>query len=142
MKVASFNVNSIRARLDIVLDWLKKESPDVLCLQETKVRDGEFPEAAFSELGYCAAYSGEKTYNGVAIISKRPLKDVRKGFDEEGYQSTRLISAKIGNIQVVNTYVPQGLSPMSERFTEKLDWLGRLLNYFNSNFSPDKPLLW
>jgi len=142
LKVASFNVNSIRARLSIVIDWLKKEAPDVLCLQETKVPDEAFPEAPFKEIGYSSAFSGEKTYNGVAIISKRPLKNVKKGFDDRGSEASRLISAVIGTVPVVNTYVPQGFHPGSDRFRAKLDWLDRLYDYFNANFSPEEPLLW
>jgi len=88
MKVASFNVNSIRARLNIVIDWLKKESPDVLCLQETKVTDADFPAAAFEETGYHAVFRGEKSYNGVAVISKETPENIRIGFDENESDGT------------------------------------------------------
>jgi exodeoxyribonuclease-3 len=142
LKLASFNVNSIRARLGIVTDWLKKESPDVLCLQETKVPDSEFPEKAFARLGYHSAYRGEKGYNGVAILSKAPLEDVRIGFDESESGGTRLIRATVGKIPIVNTYVPQGYHPLSEQFREKLDWLQRLHAYFKKDFRKDSPLIW
>jgi exodeoxyribonuclease-3 len=142
MKIASFNVNSIRARLDIVIGWLRKESPDVLCLQETKAPDADFPEAAFRDLGYNAVFRGEKTYNGVAIVSTEKPERVRYGFDESGSEGPRLITASVGNIPIVNTYVPQGFHPLSKKFREKLDWLQRLYDYFNEYFRPDKPLLW
>jgi exodeoxyribonuclease-3 len=79
IKIASFNANSIRARLGTVIDWLKKESPDVLCLQETKVLDDDFPGKAFEDMHYHSAFRGEKSYNGVAMVSKKPLEDVRIG---------------------------------------------------------------
>jgi exodeoxyribonuclease-3 len=142
MKVASFNVNSIRARLDIVVEWINKESPDVLCLQETKVEDSEFPGSAFEDINYYCVYHGEKSYNGVAIVSKSPPEDVRVGFDEDGGEGTRIISVRIDKIPVVNTYVPQGFHPLSEKFRYKLGWLERLREYFDKNYRPDRPLLW
>ena len=142
IKIATFNTNSIRARLDIVLAWLRKESPDVLCLQETKVPDKDFPQQAFEDMHYHPVFRGEKSYNGVAIVSKKPAEDVRIGFDEYGSEETRLITAIINKIPIVNTYVPQGFHPLSKKFREKLDWLQRLYDYFNERFRPDKPLLW
>jgi exodeoxyribonuclease-3 len=142
MKVASFNANSIRARLTMVLDWMRKESPDVLCLQETKVPDNDFPQKAFEEMHYHSVFRGEKSYNGVAVVSKKKAVDVRIGFDEYELEGTRLITATIHNVPVVNTYVPQGFHPLSKQFREKLDWLQRLYDYFNKYFRPDKPLLW
>jgi len=142
MKVGTFNVNSIRARLKIVLDWMKKESPDVLCLQETKVPDKYFPVKAFEDMNYYSVFRGEKAYNGVAILSKSPMEDVKIGFDEYESEGTRLIAARINNVPIVNTYVPQGFHPLSEKFREKLDWLQWLYDYFNEYFRPDKPLLW
>jgi exodeoxyribonuclease-3 len=142
MKVASFNVNSIRARLKIVVDWLVKESPDVLCLQETKAPDTEFPQNAFKEISYHSVFRGQKRYNGVAILSKTPPKDVRIGFDGYESEGTRLIAATINKMRIVNTYVPQGFHPLSDQFLEKLDWLQRLYDYFNQNLRPGKSLLW
>ena len=142
MKVASFNVNSIRARLEIVIDWLKKESPDVLCLQETKIADKDFPQKAFDVINYHSVFHGEKSYNGVAILSLYPLEKVRVGFDEYESEARRIISATVKKIPVVNTYVPQGLNPLSKEFREKLDWFQRLYYYFDENFRPDKPLIW
>lgn len=143
MKIASFNANGIRARFPIVREWLKKEKPDVLCLQETKVCDSEFPKETFEERGYFLAFRGEKGYNGVAIISTLPLTDVFYGFgDGDPREETRILTATIGTIPIVNTYVPQGVAPVSEKFRYKLDWFHRLKDYFSHNFTPDKPLLW
>ncbi|MBI5598643.1 MAG: exodeoxyribonuclease III [Deltaproteobacteria bacterium] len=140
-KVASWNVNSIRARRSAVAQWLEKEAPDVLCLQETKAADDDFPERAFGEMDYICEFSGEKSYNGVAILSRFPVKGVKKGF-EDGGDPARIITATINGIPVVNTYVPQGFHPMSEKFRYKLDWFERLYEYFDRNFNPAKPLLW
>ncbi|HHT9139170.1 MAG TPA: exodeoxyribonuclease III [Candidatus Wunengus sp. YC60] len=142
MKVASFNVNSIRTRLNIVLDWIRKESPDVLCLQETKVPDAEFPQAAIEELNYNVVFRGEKSYNGVAILSKIPLENVRAGFDESESEGTRLIAATVNKIPIVNTYVPQGVHPLMKQFRYKLDFLQKLYDYFDKNYRPDRALLW
>lgn len=142
MKVASFNTNSIRARLTILLDWLRKESPDILCLQEIKVTDAEFPQTAFEDIHYHAVFRGEKAYNGVAIISKIPPENVRVGFDEDESEGTRLITAVVNKIPIVNTYVPQGVHPLFKQFQYKLDWFDRLYDYFDAYFQPDKALLW
>ena len=142
VRIASFNVNSVRVRLDIILGWLAAASPDVLCLQETKVTDDKFPAAAFEEAGYGAVFSGEKTYNGVAILSALPLTDVRMGFDDEGLWSTRLISAAAGGVTVVNAYAPQGSHPSSPKFSEKLEWFGLLHDWFDRNFRPADPVVW
>jgi len=142
MKVASFNVNSLRARLAIVIEWLKKESPDVLCIQETKVVDSDFPRQAFADIYYDAVFRGEKTYNGVAIISRHPIENVRFGFDNNGTYGTRLVTATIKNIPVINTYIPQGFHPASKKFREKIDWFHMLHQYMARNFSPRTPLLW
>ncbi len=141
-KVATYNANSIRARLKTVVEWLGAESPDVLCLQETKVEDGRFPALSFLEAGYHAAFRGEKAYNGVAIITREEPGEVRIGFDDEEAEGSRLISAKVSGVDIVNTYVPQGYSPLSEQFRYKLDWLQGLHEYFDRNFKPSDPLLW
>ena len=133
MKIASFNVNSLRARLRILLDWMEKESPDILCLQETKVSDEDFPRKEFLKTGFNVVFRGEKTFNGVAILSKMPFEGAVYGF-EDGSEASRLITAGANGLTVVNTYVPQGFHPLSERFREKLDWLQRLYYYFSENF--------
>jgi len=142
MKVASFNVNSLRARLPIVLEWLAKASPDVLCVQETKVQDADFPAGAFDEIGYRCAFKGQKSYNGVAILSRHPIEKVEYGLPDEPHDEPRLIRAEVMGLPIVNTYVPQGYLPESEKFQYKLQWFARLRKYFQQNFSPQDALLW
>lgn len=143
-KIASFNANGIRPRTPIILDWLKQNDPDVLCIQETKVQDPDFPEKPYQESGYYVAYIGQKSYNGVAIVSKAPLTDVRTGLrDNENIEEARFISGQTSNgIVIVNTYVPQGQQPDSEKFTYKLKWYERLLAHFRSNYNSETPLIW
>jgi exodeoxyribonuclease-3 len=138
MRIASWNVNSVRTRLDQVVRWLAEEEPDVLCLQETKVDDPLFPHVAFTDLGYTTAISGQKAYNGVAIVSRLPLEDVQVGFsallpgDSEAAQlgeQKRVISARIEGLRVLNLYVPNGSSLTSEKYAYKLAWLACLRRY-------------
>ena len=142
MKIASFNVNSLRVRLPIVTKWLTDHQVDVLCVQETKVQDPDFPAEPFDEIGYNHAFKGQKTYNGVAIFSKYPIENVTCGFDEEPKDESRLIRAQIDGVIIVNSYVPQGHSTDSEKFQYKLRWFERLLDYFRQNFSPEDAVLW
>ena len=142
MKVASFNVNSLRARLPIVLRWLEEHQPDVLCVQETKVQDADFPAEEFDKTGYKYAFRGQKSYNGVAVFSKSEIAKVAFGFEDEPKDEARLIRAEIEGITVVNTYVPQGYLPDSEKFQYKLDWFRRLLRFLEENFRPSDPVVW
>ena len=143
LKVATYNANSIRSRLELVLGWLEKENPDILCLQETKVQDADFPAMAFLEAGYHVVFRGQKAYAGVAIVSREEPQEVAYGFDDGGEpDEARLIRAVIGGIPVVNTYVPQGRSPDSPQFQYKLEWLERLRALFERHYSPQEPLLW
>jgi exodeoxyribonuclease-3 len=129
MKVASWNINSIRARLDAVLAWLDEHSPDVLCMQETKVVDDEFPRDEFQRLGYSVSAAGQPTYNGVAIVSRLPESDLRIGLlDASPSDEKRLISAQIAGVRIVTAYVPNGKSVESDDFAYKLAWLERLQN--------------
>jgi len=129
MKIATWNVNSIRVRLPQVLEWLKQEGPDILCLQETKITDEEFPVAVFRDAGYHAAYAGQKTYNGVAILSRsEPGKMVASLLGVDGAQK-RLLAASVGNMRVVNVYVPNGEEVGSEKYSYKLSWLEALDKY-------------
>lgn len=138
MRIATWNVNSVRTRLEQVRAWLQQERPEVLCLQETKVPDALFPEAAFSALGYRCAISGQKAYNGVAILSLLPLDDVQIGF--EGLlpgdaqaarlsEQKRVISALVEGVRVLNLYVPNGSALSSDKYRYKLDWLDCLRRY-------------
>ena len=142
LKIASFNVNSIRARLPIIIPWLDKNLPDVLAVQETKVQDEDFPTKDFDGIGYNYAFKGQKSYNGVAIFSKGPINNPQFGFDNEPHDQPRLVRAQIGKLTIVNTYIPQGFSPESEKFEYKLNWFGRLFNYFEKNFAPEDPIIW
>ena len=142
MKIATFNVNSLRARMPIVLEWLAKACPDVLCVQETKVQDADFPAGAFEEAGYRCAFKGQKSYNGVAIFSRHPIESIEYGLPDEPRDEPRLIRAEVAGVTIVNTYVPQGYLPDSDKFQYKLQWFARLRKYFERNLSPKDALLW
>jgi len=142
-RAATFNANSIRSRLEIVLAWLEKWKPDILCIQETKCQDHDFPREAVESAGWHVAFRGEKSYNGVAIISRRPLEAVRFGLDDGGpADETRLICAQAGGITVVNTYVPQGREIDHAMYAYKLEWLKRLRAYFDRHFKTTEKLIW
>jgi len=149
MRIATWNVNSVRTRLDQVLAWLQQERPEVLCLQETKVTDELFPLEAFEGLGYATAISGQKAYNGVDILSRLPLEDVQIGFDallphdpeSPGLsEQKRVISALIDGIRVLNLYVPNGSSLKSEKYPYKLEWLACLGRYLEIQAQQGDPL--
>lgn len=142
MKIASFNVNSIRVRLPIVVGWLQRNQPDVLAVQETKAQDNDFPHEAFNEIGYKCAFRGQKSYNGVALISRHELEHVKFGLPDEPRDEPRIVAATVQGISLVNTYVPQGYLAATDRFQYKLDWFGRLLSYFRTRFKPSDPVLW
>ena len=126
MKLATWNVNSIRARLDLVLDWLQRLRPDVVCLQETKVVDELFPAPAFGELGYATVHSGQPTYNGVAILSLEPLTEVRRDFPLADNDERRLISGVARGLRVYSAYIPNGRDPLHPFFPVKLAWIDAL----------------
>ncbi len=127
MKVATWNVNSIRARWARLSGWLAEQQPDVLCLQETKVEDGLFPAADIEALGYRVAFFGQKTYNGVAILSRQEPTDVVRGFgDGVEDPQARFIAATVGGLRVASAYIPNGQAVGSEKFVYKLAWLARL----------------
>ena len=127
MKIATWNVNSVKARLPHVIDYLREKSPDVILLQETKVVDEAFPALEIEELGYNVAVHGQKTYNGVAILSKRPIDDVVRslGGDELDEQA-RYIEGTVGTVRVASIYLPNGNPVGTEKFTYKLSWMARL----------------
>ena len=136
MKIATWNVNSIRSRQQIAIDWLQGNKVDVLCLQETKVQDHQFPRSPFEELGYNLYISGQKSYNGVAIFSLKPLEKVSYGFGSilgdvaaDFDEQKRVISGVIDGVRVVNLYVPNGSALGSEKYEYKMNWLQLLRQY-------------
>ena len=142
MKLASWNVNSIRKRFARLAAWLGAQAPDVVCLQETKVEDGEFPAEPLRALGYEAVTFGQRTYNGVAIISRRPLTDVERGFSdgtEDG--QARFITARVDGIRLASVYVPNGQAVGTDKFRYKLDWLQRCHAWLGRAARADEPLL-
>lgn len=144
MRIATWNVNSLKVRLPRVEEWLGYAQPDVLCLQETKLTDAAFPAMSFSALGYEVAFHGEGRWNGVAIISRVGIEDVTNGFSplpEPERVEARLISATCGGIRVASLYVPNGREVGSEHFAYKLDWLHRVGEWLEESYTPDDPLV-
>ena len=130
MKVATWNLNSIRAREGRLLAWLARHQPDVLCLQELKATDQQLPLGALEAAGYQVAAFGQPTYNGVAILSKRPLEDVRRGLEDDvDDAAARLVSARVEGLRIVSAYVPNGQSMGSDKAAYKVAWLARLRAY-------------
>ncbi|MBM4143461.1 MAG: exodeoxyribonuclease III [Lentisphaerae bacterium] len=143
MRIATFNANSIRSRMDAVLAWLAAAGPDVLCIQETKVVDGDFPVEPLAAAGYHAVFRGEKSYNGVALLSRVQPEEVRFGLDDGGpADETRLLHARVAGVHVVNTYVPQGRELDHAMYKYKLDWFARLRGYFDRHFNTRQKLVW
>lgn len=126
MKLATWNVNSLNVRLPHVIDWLASDQPDVLCLQETKQEDTKFPYDALKEAGYNAVHSGQKTYNGVAILSPHAIEDVQFGIPNYVDEQKRVISATINGIRIVCAYIPNGQALDSDKYQYKLGWLNAL----------------
>lgn len=132
MQLATWNINSVRARQVRLIAWLTSANPDVLCLQETKVDDSGFPVEPLQRLGYNVELFGQKSYNGVAIAAKAPLSDVRRGFgDGEADDEARVISAMVNGLRIVNVYVPNGQELGSDKYAYKLAWFGRLRRYLD-----------
>jgi exodeoxyribonuclease-3 len=144
VKLATWNLNSIRMRLDRLVSWLDRERPDVLCMQETKVEDAGFPLEVLRKAGYEVAVFGQRSYNGVAIASTQPLADVVRGFGDGPHgddDDARTIAATTHGVRVVCVYVPNGQDLTSDRYPYKLAWLGRLRAYLERTSSPDAPLV-
>ncbi len=142
MKLATWNINSIRARNDRLFSWIENERPDVLCLQETKVEDAGFPTEALQKAGYQCATFGQRSYNGVAILSTAPLADVTRAFgDGADDGDARVIAATTHGIRVVCAYVVNGQDLQSDRYPYKLEWLRRLRALLDRTATPDQPLV-
>jgi len=146
--IATWNVNSVIVRLPHVLKWLTAAKPDVLCLQEIKCTDERFPREAFAEIGYHAATHGQRTYNGVALLSRAMPSDVVRGFavssdgeDDFSDLQSRLIAATIEGVRVVNVYVPNGARVGSEKYVYKLRWLERFKTFIEMNYGRDENIV-
>lgn len=136
MKIATWNVNSIRARLPRVVEWLAREQPDLLCMQETKVVDEVFPRAEIEALGYHLEVFGQRTYHGVAIASRAAPQETLRGLpDDPPDAERRLIGGRYGDLWVLNVYVPNGTEVGSERFAAKLEWFRRLRRMCESRWA-------
>lgn len=129
MRLATWNVNSLKVRLPHLLDWLTQAAPDVVCLQETKLEDVAFPVAALAEQGWHVAFAGQKTYNGVAILARDPLEQVSRGIPGFDDPQQRVISATVRGVRIVCVYVPNGQAVDSDKYRYKLSWLAALENW-------------
>ena len=142
LKIATWNVNSVRTRLPSILDWIEKQSPDVLCLQETKVPDELFPAEPFREAGYEAVISGQKAYNGVAMISRQPAEDVTRDFPgNPNPDQKRFLAITVGGVRIVNVYIPNGVEISAPQFAYKLEFFKKLGDTLIRTDSEKTPLV-
>jgi exodeoxyribonuclease-3 len=146
MRIATWNVNSIKQRIGNLVAWLSERAPDVVCLQETKCVDDAFPREPLEALGYNLAVHGQKTFNGVAILSKRPLEDVRIGLaGDDGDDHARFIEAVVstgtGVVRIASLYLPNGNPPDTEKYAYKLKWMDRLLGFARERLALEEPLV-
>ncbi len=146
MLIATWNVNSIKQRLDNLLAWLQERAPDIVCLQETKCLDEAFPREPIEALGYNVAVHGQKTFNGVALLSKLPFDEVSPGLvgDDTDVQSRfleALVSTKNGVLRVVSLYLPNGNPPDTDKYSYKLKWMDRLLAFSQERLQAQEPLI-
>jgi exodeoxyribonuclease III len=135
LKLASWNVNSLKIRLDQVLDWLESTKTDILALQETKLIDENFPLSVFAERGYHVVYAGQKTYNGVAIISRFPITDVVTDLVDYHDPQRRIMTATIGDLRLINLYVPNGAAVGSDKYEYKLSWLEKITHFIQQQLT-------
>ncbi len=142
MLIATWNINSIRVRMPRLLQWLERRRPDVVCLQETKVADEEFPAEAIRALGYHCNFRGEKTYNGVAILSLASPENLETKLPDDGPDAPcRFIAGTIGGIRIVNVYAPNGSEVGSDKYAFKLGWYKRLRGYLDGHANPQDRIL-
>jgi len=140
MKIATWNVNSLKVRLGQVVDWLNDEQPDILALQETKTPDEAFPLAEFEAAGYHSSYSGQKTYNGVAVLSKLPATDPVTDIPSLDDAQRRILAVSVADVRVVNLYVVNGQEVGSEKFSYKLHWLEQVSVFLRSELAAHRHL--
>ncbi|MGH6872418.1 MAG: exodeoxyribonuclease III [Rhizomicrobium sp.] len=146
MKIATWNVNSVKARLDTVVAWLKETSPDVACFQEIKCQDDAFPRQAFEDLGYNCAVHGQKTYNGVAMLSKRPMEDMAPRLpggesDEHSRYLEVVVPGDTGTVRIASIYAPNGNPIGTDKFAYKLAWLDRLAGRASALLENEEPVV-
>jgi len=146
VRIATWNVNSIKQRLDSAVTWLAERKPDIVCLQETKCVDDAFPREAFEALGYNVAVHGQKTFNGVAILSKHPFDEVTSGLpgdhsDDHARFMEAVISTKDGSLRVATIYLPNGNPPDTEKYSYKIKWMNRLIAYARERLALEEPLV-
>src|SRR5665213_1048134 len=146
MKIATWNINGVRARIDTAVAWLRDASPDIVCLQEIKCEEAAFPREAFEDLGYNLAIHGQKGFNGVAIASKHPLEDVATGLPgDDADTHSRFVEAAVsvpsGILRVVSLYLPNGNPPNSDKFDYKLAWMARLQASARQHLLAEEPLV-
>lgn len=139
-RLATWNVNSLKVRLPHLLDWLRAATPDVVCLQETKTEDANFPAAAIGDAGYHALYCGQKAYNGVAILARAPLTDVQHGIPDFVDDPKRVIAATVNGLRVISIYAPNGQSLESDKYAYKLRWYAALASWLRKELQTH-PLL-
>lgn len=144
MRIATYNANSIRMRLETVTQWLETHQPDVLCIQETKCQDEQFPALLLRGAGYHLYFRGMKSYNGVAVLTREEPDMVCYGFDDglPEIDDARLVRVVVRGIPIVNTYVPNGYKLGTAQYAYKLEWFPRLRDYFGEHLSPDHPAIW
>jgi exodeoxyribonuclease-3 len=146
MRIATWNVNSIKQRLDNTVAWLAARQPDIVCLQETKCVDEAFPREAFEGLGYNVAVHGQKTFNGVAILSKLPFDEVTPGLPGDGTDDharflEAVVSTKGASLRVATIYLPNGNPPNTDKYAYKISWMNRLIHYAHERLSLEEPLI-
>ncbi len=135
MRIATWNVNSLKVRLGQLLDWIQLGAPEVICLQETKLDDPKFPVDEIEAVGYKVAFSGQKTYNGVAICSRTPCSDMVRGIPGYADEQKRIIAATVGTMRVVDAYVPNGQSVDSDKYRYKLEWLSAFTQWLDGELA-------
>jgi len=143
LRIATFNANSIRVRMGIILNWLEKNQPDVLAVQETKVQDFEFPREPIEEAGWQVVFNGQKSYNGVAFISKKPLTNIEKRlYPKDAEEPARFLAGDYEGVRLINTYIPQGHAIDSEKYQYKLKFFKDLRAYLDRNIDFKTPAIW
>ena len=142
MRVATFNANSIRCRSKILTKWMELHKPDILAVQETKVQDVDFPLSDFADTGYEIVFRGQKKYNGVALFSKEKPTEVVSTLQQDATDQARFLKARIGNVTLINTYIPQGTAIDSDKFRYKLNWYRWLQEYLHDHHDPKEAILW